>query len=78
MHTQSARPAIRRAIIQMEKPFCTADLISRLKKQGFENKGLILEIFNEMFDEGLITYEKVTSRANESVPNDGWSFRIAS
>ena len=70
MNTQSAMQAIRKAIIQMEKPFCKADLINRLKKQGFENKGLIIEIFNEMFDEGLIKYEVF--------PGGAWAFKVAS
>lgn len=78
MNTRSARSVVRKAIIEMEKPFCKADLLSRLKKQGFENEGLIIDIFNEIFDEGLITYEKVASNADEVVPNDGWGFRIAS
>lgn len=77
MNTQSARSAIRKAIIEMEKPFCVADLLSRLKKQGIENKGLILEILNEMFDEGLIKYEKITGRVDEVFPNGGWAFKIA-
>ncbi len=70
MHTQSARSAIRKAIIEMEKPFCKADLLNRLEKQGFGNKGLILEIFNEMFDEGLIVYE--------AFPDGRWAFKVAS
>lgn len=71
LNIESIRSAIRKAIIEMEEPFCKVDLLSRLEKQGFENKGLIIEVFNEMFDEGLIKYEKVIGRENEVLPNDG-------
>lgn len=76
-NTDLTRSAIRKAILEMEKPFCKVDLLSRLQKQGFENKGLIIEIFNEMFEEGLIKYERITDRENEVLPNDGWAFKIA-
>lgn len=65
---------IRREILAMDKPFCLTDLYSRLERKGITDRGLILRILDELYDEGLIEYDKIEGIVDEA---DSWAFRIA-
>ena len=39
-------------ILNQTQPFCLSDIINKT-----DNKGLILDVLNELYDEGLVTYE---------------------
>ena len=53
---------IKQAILEKEEPFSLADLYSYFEDKGITNKKLILEVFNFLFDAGLIVL------ADASVP----------
>lgn len=59
------RKEIRKAILAQSKPFCTQDLICRLQKKGITNKRIILDVLDELFDEGLVKYGKVPTDSKE-------------
>lgn len=59
------RKEIRKAILAQSKPFCTQDLICRLQKEGITNKRMILDVLDELFDEGLVKYDKVSTDSKE-------------
>lgn len=80
MDAQHTRIHIRKAILEMDKPFCITDLLIRLKNQGITNKGLILRVLDEMYNEGLIKYERVSGFIDDpdSEQRTEWAFRVAS
>jgi hypothetical protein len=64
---------IRKAILEMDKPFCLIDLYRRLEKIGVTDRGLILRVLDELYEEGLIEYDKIEQTVDEPV----WGFKIA-
>lgn len=52
---------IRKAIQGMTIPFCISDLLYRLKEKGLQNKGLILRVLDDMYDEGLVRYDHIAT-----------------
>lgn len=52
---------IRKAIQNMTIPFCISDLLCRLRKKGLQNKGLILRVLDDMYDEGLVGYGHIAT-----------------
>lgn len=64
---------IRQIILSMEKPFCIADLFDVLTEQEIENRDLILQILDELYNEGLIDYRRHDGIVDEPI----WAFHIA-
>ena len=73
----NTRANIRYAILQMKKPFCIADLYFRLEQQGFCDRELMLQVLDELYDEGLIDYCKQTGIVDEADPGYRWAFQVA-
>lgn len=64
---------IRQTILAMEKPFCIADLFIALDSRGVDDRNLILEVLDELYERGLIEY-----RRREGVVDDPkWAFHVA-
>ena len=62
------------AILKQKEPFCLTDIAIRLKNNdGITDEGLVLKVLNDMYEEGLVGYEKVTT---EDRGNAGWAFVV--
>ncbi len=55
------RLKVREMVLSQTTPFCKADLIRRLNRKGLDNEGVILDVLNELFDLGIVKFD----RANE-------------
>ena len=64
------RTLIKYAIISLDV-FCLDDLFYILEKKGFKNRKLIIDVLNEMYDDELVTYDKV---GNENEANSGYAY----
>ena len=73
----TARTQIRYTILKMKKPFCISDLFFRLEKNGFTDRELIIQVLDELYDEGLIDYCKLTGTVDDPDSSSGWAFRVA-
>ena len=49
------RSKIRQAILNQHEPFCNKDIVLRLKNIS-KDEGLILNVLDELYSEGLIDY----------------------
>ena len=47
------------------KPFCISDLYSRLEKKGVTNRGLMLRVLDELYEVGLLIYDRVQNKKTE-------------
>lgn len=52
---------VRKAILSQTTPFCITDLICRLNQKGLKNTGIILNALDELFDAGIVKYDKVAT-----------------
>lgn len=68
---------VRKAIFQMNKPFCLIDLYVYLKyKENITDRELILNVLEEMCEEGLVIYDEIKEQVKD--PNSSrWAFRVA-
>ena len=63
------RTTIREAILSMERPFNISDLFYKLEaNHGIRNRPLILEILDELCDNGVIDYSEIN--------DDCWAFNV--
>lgn len=74
---ENTRANIRCAILKMKKPFCIADLYFRLEKQGFRDRELMLQVLDELYDEGLIDYCKQSGIVDDPSAGSKWAFQVA-
>lgn len=69
MGNLEVRKIVRRTILQMERPFNVADLFYKLKKNyGIGDRALILEVLDELCENGIIDYSEVK--------HDCWAFEV--
>lgn len=73
----SMRTKIRHAILSMEKPFCISDLFSRMAQYGIEDRKLILQVLDELYDEGVIKYQKNEGIVDSPDKSASWCFCVA-
>ena len=59
---------IKETIIDMERPFNVSDLLYRLALKKVTNRTLILEVLDELCDNGLIDYSEIN--------DDCWAFSV--
>lgn len=59
---------IKRTILGMERPFNVSDLLYQLFLDGVTNRTLILEVLDELCDNGLIDYSEIN--------DDCWAFSV--
>lgn len=59
---------IKETILDMERPFNVSDLLYRLALKGVTNRTLILEVLDELCDNGLIDYSEIN--------DDCWAFSV--
>lgn len=64
---------IQQTILDMEKPFCITDLFAALNSEGINDRDLILEILDELYDRGIIEYR----RREGVVDEPKWAFHVA-
>ncbi len=69
----TVRTKIRQIILSLEKPFCIADLFDVLTEQEIKDRDLILQILDELYDEGLVDYRRREGIVDEPV----WAFHVA-
>ena len=62
------RERVWKAILNQTKPFCTADLFNRLEKQSITDKELIMQVLNELFETGLVSYGQVMQESEKEFP----------
>ena len=62
------RERVWKAILNQTKPFCTADLFDRLEKQSITDKELIMQVLNELFETGLVSYGQVMQESEKEFP----------
>ena len=55
----TASKKIRHKILNMSTPFCMMDLYKRVNPNKEYDDKLVTWVFNELYDEGLIKYEKL-------------------
>ena len=55
---------VRRALQAQTKPFCIVDLISRLEQKGFTDRSIILSELDELYDEGVVGYDRITTHTD--------------
>ena len=63
---------IRKMILNQIEPFCINDLYNRIEKIKPVNRGLILQVLNEIYDEGLILYVRLP----EKIGNTNYAFVV--
>lgn len=59
---------IKETILDMERPFNVSDLLYRLALKKVTNRTLILEVLDELCDNGLIDYSEIN--------DDCWAFSV--
>lgn len=59
---------IKETILEMERPFNVSDLLYRLALKKVTNRTLILEVLDELCDNGLIDYSEIN--------DDCWAFSV--
>ena len=52
----NSRSFVRKAILEMNEPFHLEDLYDRLLKQDVTDKGLVLQVMEELYQETLVDY----------------------
>lgn len=52
----NSRSFIRKAILEMTEPFHLEDLYDRLLKQDVTDRGLVLQVLEELYQETLVDY----------------------
>ena len=72
MKEYATKKEIRKIILDQTKPFCISDLYIRIEKIKPANRGLILEVLNEIYDEGLILYVKLPKK----IGNTNYAFVV--
>ena len=51
---------VRRFILDQKEPFCITDILERFSiYKNIEDRGLILDELDDLYDEGLIGYEEI-------------------
>ena len=73
----NTRSKIRYTILKMEKPFCISDLFYRLEGNGFFDRELILQVLDELYDEGMIDYCRMSGVVDDPNVASKWAFRVA-
>ena len=73
MNSKVSRLEIRNRILSQTKPFCLVDLNNRVNKNNDADKGLIMDELDQLYDAGLIEYDKVVS---EDKGFNGYAFQV--
>ncbi|MBQ7240662.1 MAG: hypothetical protein IJS56_04390 [Bacilli bacterium] len=73
MNSNVTRLEIRHRILSQTKPFCLVDLNNRINKNNDADKGLIIDELDQLYDAGLIEYDKVVS---EDKGFSGYAFQV--
>ena len=72
MEKQATKQEIRKIIMNQSKPFCLIDLYRRIESAKPANRGLILEVLDELYMEGLVEYAKLAQKMG----NTEWAFVV--
>lgn len=62
----STKIIISKTILSMNIPFKLSDLYERLATQGIRDHALILDVLNELYENGLVDYSSVEDDTFES------------
>lgn len=66
MRKQATKLEIRKMILDQTEPFCINDLYIKIENIIPANRGLILDVLNEIYDEGLIIYVKLPKKTGNT------------
>ena len=69
---QTTKQEIRKIIMNQSKPFCLIDLYRRIESAKPANRGLILEVLDELYMEGLVEYAQLAQKMG----NTEWAFVV--
>ena len=73
---KSVRLKVRKAIIEMDKPFCIMNLLVFFEDKGITDTDLILSVLSDLYDEGIICYDEVEGTVDDPLASK-WAFRVA-
>ena len=59
------RDNARKAILNIKEPFCISDLFTYMGQIGFSNRRMVLQLLNELFEDGLIDYVRINKPTAE-------------
>ena len=59
---ESSRKNVRVQILNQKQPFCLSDIYTRMSKKNITDKELVTQVLNELYDEGLIEYSKISTQ----------------
>ena len=76
MDNTLSRVYVRKIILGMKKPFCISDLLSRLKEKGIYDSALIIQVLNELYEEGLVDYDRKSGMVDEPDSSE-WAFYVS-
>lgn len=62
----STKIIISKTILSMNIPFKLSDLYKRLATQGIRDHALILDVLNELYENGLVDYSSVEDNVFET------------
>lgn len=68
---------IRRFIMGQKEPFCLVDIYHRAEREGITDRGLVLNVLDELYEEGLIYYDRINPLPI-SLKKSQWGFYVAS
>lgn len=68
---------IRRFILGQKEPFCLVDIYRRAEREGITDRGLVLNVLDELYEEGLIYYDRINPLPI-SLKKSQWGFYVAS
>jgi len=66
MKKEATKLEIRKMIMNQVKPFCLIDIYNRLEKVALVNRGLILEVLDELYEEHLVMYARLSQKMGNS------------
>lgn len=77
MGDDTIRLNLRNKILAMEKPFCLSDLYYSMEMDGFTDRKMILQVLDELYEDGFIKYDRVNEIVDEPDSDIFWAFHVA-
>lgn len=77
MGDDTIRLNLRNKILAMEKPFCLSDLYYCMEMDGFTDRKMILQVLDELYEDGFIKYDRVNEIVDEPDSDIFWAFHVA-
>ena len=76
MDNTLSRVYVRRIILELDKPFCISDLLLIMKEKGIVDSTLVMQVLNELYEEGLVEYDNHSGVVDET-DSSMWAFHVS-